>query len=246
MTLIIISFFAWILTILAPCVLPLLPVILGASAGAGENKSKPYIIIASLSVSIIIFTMLVQATTLLSWIDTKNLTKFSGLIIIFFWIISIFPNLWKQITTKLWLSDGSNKLLWKASQKDGKAGSIFMGMALGPVFTSCSPTYGIILSIIIAWDYASGLINLTSYTLWLAVILLAIALLWQKFVNKLKFVSDPNGKFKKILWVIFLIVWIAIITGLDKQLEIYLISELGWFGALDFEQWIIDRSGVKD
>ncbi len=245
MTLLIISFFAWILTILAPCVLPLLPVILWAGAGAWEDKSKPYIIIASLSVSIIIFTMLIQATTVLSGVDPKSLTKVSGLIIIFFWIITIFPNLWKKITTKLWLSDGSNKLLWKASQKDGKAWSIFMWMALGPVFTSCSPTYGIILSIIIAWNYTSGLINLTSYTLWLAVVLLAIALLWQKFVNKLKFASDPDGKFKKVLWVIFLLVWLAIITGLDKELETYLIWELGWFWALDFEQWIIDKAWVR-
>ncbi len=246
MTLIIISFFAGILTILAPCVLPLLPVILWASAWDAQDKSKPYIIIASLSVSIIIFTMLVQATTLLSWIDTKTLTKFSGVIIIFFWIITIFPNLWKKITTTLGFSDGSNKLLWKASQKEGKAWSIFMWVALWPVFTSCSPTYGIILSIIIAWNYSSGLINLVSYTLGLALILLTIALLWQKFVNKLKFASDPNGKFKKILWVLFLIVWIAIVTWYDKELEAWLITELWWFWALDFEQGIIDKAWVKD
>lgn len=245
MTLLIVSFFAGILTILAPCVLPLLPIILWASAWDSEDRSKPYIIIASLSVSIILFTMLIQATTLLSGIDTKTLTKFSGVIIIFFWIITIFPNVWKTITTKLGFSDGSNKLLWKASQKSGKSGSIFMWIALGPVFTSCSPTYGIILSIIIAWNYTSGLINLVSYTLGLAVVLLAIALLWQKFVNKLKFASDPNGKFKKILWVLFLVVWLAIVTWADKTLEAWLISELGWFWALDFEQGIIEKTGVK-
>lgn len=245
MTLLIVSFFAGILTILAPCVLPLLPVILWASAWDVKNTSKPFIIIASLSISIIIFTMLIQATTILSWIDTKTLTKFSGLIIIFFWIITIFPNIWKKITTVLWFSDSSNKLLWKASQKQGKAWSIFMWVALGPVFTSCSPTYGIILSIIIAWNYTSGLINLISYTLGLAVVLLFIALLGKKFVNKLKFASDPNWKFKKILWIIFLVVWLAIITWLDKKFETYLIAELWWFWALDFEQSIIDSTGIK-
>ena len=85
-----------------------------------------------------------------------------------------------------------------------------------------------------------------SYTIWLAVILLAIALLGQKFVAKLKFASDPNGIFKKVLWVLFLVVWIAILTGLDKQFEAYLIADLWWFGALDFEQGIIEKTGVKD
>lgn len=246
MTLVIVSFFAGILTILAPCVLPLLPVILGASAGDAKDKSKPFIIIASLSVSIIVVTMIIQATTILSGIGTGFLKYISGGIILVFWIITLFPNLWKNLSTKLWLSDNSNKLLSKASQKQWITGSILMWFSLGPVFTSCSPTYGIILSIIIAWEYATGLINLVSYILWLAVILLAIALLGQKFVAKLKFASDPNGWFKKVLWIIFIIVWIAIITWLDKQFEAYLISDLWWFGALDFEQWIIDKSGVKD
>jgi cytochrome c biogenesis protein CcdA len=170
----------------------------------------------------------------------------SWTIIVLFWIITLFPNLWKNISTKLWFSDNSNKLLWKASQKEWVTGSIMMWAALWPVFTSCSPTYGIILSIIIAWEYVTWLVNLVSYTIWLAVILLAIALLGQKFVAKLKFASDPNGIFKKVLWVLFLVVWIAILTGLDKQFEAYLIADLWWFGALDFEQGIIEKTGVKD
>jgi len=52
------------LTILAPCVLPLLPVILGASVEDSKDKWRPYIIIAALSVSIIIFSLLLKATTL--------------------------------------------------------------------------------------------------------------------------------------------------------------------------------------
>ena len=183
--------------------------------------------------------MIVQATTVLSWIETSTLTKASWVIILLFWVITLFPNVWKSITTKLWFSDKSNKLLNTASQKSWHWGSILLWASLGPVFTSCSPTYGIILSIIIAWEYVSGLINLASYTLWLAAILLLIAVLGQKFVKKLSVVSDPHGKFKKILWVIFLLVWLAIITGFDKTIEIYILNDLGWFGALDFEQWLI-------
>ncbi|USN58207.1 MAG: hypothetical protein H6767_08000 [Candidatus Peribacteria bacterium] len=48
MALIIVSFLAGVLTILAPCVLPLLPVILGASADDARDRYRPYIIIVSL------------------------------------------------------------------------------------------------------------------------------------------------------------------------------------------------------
>jgi len=64
MTLIIVSFLAGIMTILAPCVLPLLPVILGASASESEDKYRPYIIILSLIFSIVIFSLLLKFSTI--------------------------------------------------------------------------------------------------------------------------------------------------------------------------------------
>lgn len=65
---ILISFFSGILTVLAPCVLPLLPVILGGSL-AGQSKKRPYVIIASLILSLLLFTLLLKASTVLIDVD---------------------------------------------------------------------------------------------------------------------------------------------------------------------------------
>jgi cytochrome c biogenesis protein CcdA len=43
------------------------------------------------------------------------------------------------------------------------------------------------------------MLNLFAYVLGLSVIMLAIALLGQKFISKLKWASDPSGTFKKVL-----------------------------------------------
>ncbi len=67
-TIILISFFSGILTVLAPCVLPLLPVILGGSL-AGQSKKRPYVIIASLILSLLLFTLLLKASTVLIDVD---------------------------------------------------------------------------------------------------------------------------------------------------------------------------------
>lgn len=67
-TILLISFFSGILTVLAPCVLPLLPVILGGSL-AGQSKKRPYIIIASLILSLLLFTLLLKASTVLIHVD---------------------------------------------------------------------------------------------------------------------------------------------------------------------------------
>lgn len=59
-----VSFIAGILTVMAPCVFTLLPVILGGSL-TGTSWKKPATIIASLSISIFVFTLILKASTAL-------------------------------------------------------------------------------------------------------------------------------------------------------------------------------------
>lgn len=77
MLLLIISFFAWVLTILAPCALPLLPIILAWSVEE-NNKKWPYIIIVSLAISMIVFSILLKATTFFIWVPQSFWAMFSG------------------------------------------------------------------------------------------------------------------------------------------------------------------------
>ena len=71
--LLLVSFVAGVLTIAAPCVLPLLPVIVGGSivrtdsdaAVATRQWFRPVVIAVGLVVSIIVFTLALKATTAL-------------------------------------------------------------------------------------------------------------------------------------------------------------------------------------
>ena len=240
MILLIIAFLSGVLTVLAPCVLPLLPIVLWASAEDGNNKKIPLVIIGSLSISIILFSLILKASTVLIWVPPSFWKAFSGGMIISLWIITIFPNLWKTITSKFKLSDNSNKLLNKSNEKKGMMKYVFMGFALWPVFSSCSPTYALILAIVLPAWFLFWFIALISYTLWLAAILFAIAIFGQKLVKKLKWVSDPNSRFKKVLWVIFVLVGIAIITWYDKKIEAAIL-DAGFLNTTIFEQSIIDE-----
>ena len=117
MTLLFIAFLSGVLTVLAPCVLPLLPIVMGASAEDGSNKKIPLIIIGSLSISIILFSLILKASTVLIGVPPSFWKSFSGGMIIALGIITIFPNLWKTLSTKLGFSSNSNKLLNKSNQK---------------------------------------------------------------------------------------------------------------------------------
>lgn len=236
----IVSFIAWVLTILSPCVLPLLPIILWASAENTQDKFRPLIIIISLSFSIIVFSLLLKGTTYFIDIDPIVWKIFSWVLIILFWIITLFPNLWKNFSNKIGFSNSSSQLLWKSSQKKWNLWTIMVWISLWPVFASCSPTYAIILAVILPVSFFFWILNLIAYVTWLWIVLLLIAILWQKFIWKIKWISSPNSKFKKILWILFLFLGISIILWWDKMLESYII-ELGLFDITNFEQNLSDK-----
>ena len=245
MTLIVVSFIAGLLTVLAPCILPLLPVIIGGSVSGARNKLKPLFIIGALSVSIIIFTLVIKLSTALIGLPQSFWAIFSGIILLVFALSMIFPNYWAKVAHKFRLEGGGNKLLAKGHQKNGFTGDVIMGLALGPVFTSCSPTYLVILSVVLPQSFAMGLINLIAYTVGLALILLLIAVLGQKFVLKLGFLSDPNGWFKKAIGWLFLLLAIALMTGLEKDFETYLV-ENGYIPTAEFETKLLEGTGIFD
>lgn len=217
------SFAAGILTVLAPCVFPLLPVILGGSVG-GEKKYSPLIVVASLAISVALFSLLLKASTALLHIDPFVWQLLSGSIILIVGIANLFPQLWTALEVKLRLGEISGSLMQSANGKSSVVGSILLGAALGPVFTSCSPTYALIVAVILPQDFAVGLVNLLAYVTGLALIFGLVALGGRTVVNKLQWSTNPNGKLKKILGVVLVVLGIMIIIGLDKRLEATLLD----------------------
>ncbi len=233
------SFLAGVLTILAPCVLPVLPIIVGGSI-TEHNPWRPVIITLSLAGSIVFFTLILKATTAFIAIPDQFWKLFSGGIVLIFALTLLFPNLWARISSKLGLGSSTHHWLEASTQKQGILGMIMVGAALGPVFASCSPTYFFILGTVLPMNFFLGLLNLITYALGLAAVMFLIAYAGQRVMRSLKIAADPNGKFKKILGVLFLIVGLAIITGMDKKFEAYLLDQ-GWGDFSQFEQSLIDK-----
>lgn len=231
------SFLAGILTILAPCVLSLLPIIIGGSLGE-ESKLRPLIIVGSLGVSVILFTLLLKATTALIGIPTEFWSYISGGLVTLFGLTMVFPNLWNTIAFKLKLYK-SETLLAESGQQQGLKGPILLGASLGPVFTTCSPTYALILAIVLPKSFAIGFINLLIYTIGMSIPLLLIGYGGQTIASKLRGASNPYGWFKKSLGILLLLTGLAIFTGYDKVIETKLI-EKGYLGAIELEQSFIE------
>ncbi len=237
MTLLLISFLAGILTVLAPCTLPLLPIIVGRSAGT-DHKYRPLVIAGSLALAIVVFTLLLKASTAFINIPQSAWAYISGTIIIVFGLIYLFPTAWETLSIALKFSSGSSELLQKSSQKKGLLGDILVGLSLGPVFSSCSPTYFLILATVLPQSYATGVLYLIAYAIGLSLSLLLIGYLGQRVVKKLKGAADPKGWFKRGLGALFILVGLFIMTGTDKKLQTYIL-DTGFLDITKVEQALL-------
>lgn len=232
----ILSFVAGVLTVLAPCILPILPIIIGGSSLQHNDKKKvslkhPLVIIISLILSIVLFTLILKATTALLGIPTVIWAIISGGIVLLFGINLLFPVIWERFMVISGLATVTSRLMGKSQGKEGIKKDILLGAALGPVFNSCSPTYALIIAVILPASFLLGVGYLIAYSVGLGLILLLISIFGRLLVNKMKWMSDPRGIFQKVIGVLFILVGIFVILGLDKKVQAYVLDK-GWYDPI--------------
>jgi cytochrome c-type biogenesis protein len=227
MELLIAAFLAGIFTILAPCVVSILPILLARSADGSRSRS-PFFVIVGLSVSIIIFTVLLKATSLLLGVPADIWKVISGGIVIAFGLFTLFPSLWESIVLKTRLIFKAQNTMGDAAKKRGAWGDVLLGASLGPVFSACSPTYALIVATVLPVSPLEGLGYLLVFVAGLALMLSLIANFGQALIKKLGWGINPRGAFRRVLGVILIAIGIMIVTGLDKALLGYLV-ENGWY-----------------
>jgi cytochrome c biogenesis protein CcdA len=231
MTLLILSFAAGVLTVAAPCILPLLPVIVGGSVVRDQkpNWRRPLVVAASLALSVVIFTLLLKATTSLLGVPQVFWQAVSGTIVTLFGLNLLFPTIWEKLAAKLYIR--SNKLLGSSFAKKGLYGDALIGASLGPVFSSCSPTYALIVATVLPASLSRGLLYLLAYAVGLAGSLLVVAYLGQALVQKLGWLSNPYGWFRKTIGILFILVGIMVLFGWDKSVQSFVL-EKGWYDPI--------------
>lgn len=242
MILLVTSFLAGILTILSPCVLPMLPLIIGS--GSTGSKWKPLVINISLVVSVVLFTLLLKATTALLGIDPIVWKLLSGVLVLGLGLTYLFPHAWDWIMVKAGFSSSSQQVFDNASRKEGFSGAVITGFALGPVFTSCSPTYTLILATVLPASFGEGIVYLLAYAVGLAAVLYGVTIFGRPLVNKLGWFADPDGIARKLLGGLFLIIGLAVIGGYDKVLETWLLDGR-WIDIVGIEEGLQRFLGVS-
>nr|MBP6924680.1 cytochrome C biogenesis protein [Candidatus Paceibacterota bacterium] len=101
-------------------------------------------------------------------------------------------------------------------------------------------TYFVILASVLPVSFALGTVYLLAYVAGLSLVLLLIALLGERFASRLSGFSNPNGWLKRSLGILFVVLGVLIILGLDKALEAALLDS-GYFDITKVEQKLLEK-----
>lgn len=228
MPFVLVALVAGALSVLSPCVVGLVPVLIGRSVSPGARRHSAALVIVGLCVSVVAFSALLKSTTWLIGVPQYVWQWIAGAILIAFGVMSLVPSLWDAVSSRLRLASLGDRGVRTGMERQSRAGDVLLGASLGPVFSACSPTYGVIVAGILPASPAEGFAYLAAYVAGLAVMMSVVVLGGRRAVSALGWGIDPHGWFRRVLGVLFVLLGVMIGTGLDKDLLSYVV-ENGWF-----------------
>src|SRR6476661_1780767 len=219
------AFLAGALSALSPCVLPLLPIMLGSAAS--EHRLAPAALAAGLSLSFVVIGLFVATVGFTAGLDTGVCRLVVGFLLIAGGPLVLVPRLGAQAAAA-----GGPVSNWVEGQFGGFAahglgGQFLLGLLLGAVWSPCVvPTLGA-ASILAAKGENLGEVALTmvAFGIGAAVPLIAIGLLSREALSRWRGRLMEAGKGGKVLLGgVLVAIGLLVATGLDKRLETFLVD----------------------
>jgi len=219
------SFVAGGLSILSPCVLPILPIVLGAAAS--QTKWGPAALAAGLSVSFVVIGLFVATVGFAMGLDADLFRYVAAILMVAIGAVLALPRLAAPLATA-----GGPVANWADRQFDGlrangMMGQFAIGFLLGAVWSPCvGPTLGA-ASLLAAQgrDLGEVAIVMLAFGAGAALPLLALGVLSRDAMMRGRQALASAGKgFKAALGLTFVAIGILVLTGLDKRVETALVE----------------------
>lgn len=216
------------LSVLAPCVVGLLPVLIGRSLAPGSRAHSAGLVIAGLCASVFVFSLLLKATTLVVGVPQQVWQAVAGGILVGFGVVTLAPQVWTAVAGRLRLGHVGDRAARLGMARQSRVGDVVLGASLGPVFSACSPTYAVIVAVLLPATPVEGVAYLAAYLVGLAAMMVVMVVGGRRAVTALGWSLDLHGWFRRAVGVVFVLLGLAITTGLDKDALAFVV-EHGWF-----------------
>lgn len=219
------GFLAGLLSTLSPCVLPVVPILIGSASNA--HRHAPLALAGGLVLSYaLVGTTLAWASVSLG-MDTSNFRGMGAAILGLLGIVLLSGALQQRFASLTsGIGNAGNSLLSRI-QLDGLTGQFVIGLVLGVVWSPCvGPTLG---AAVVLASQGSNLVQAGSmmaiFGLGAALPLVALAYVSRGAMGHMRTKLVHAGKTGKIvLGVVMVALSIMILTGADKPIEAWLVE----------------------
>ena len=231
--LLVFSFLAGFATILAPCIWPLLPLVLSVSSSGG--KRKPFGLTVGVMTSFTLFTLFVSYLERFLHIDANVFRLVAVVVIGLLGLSLLFPALGARFES--WVNQVlqplQNRLQGKEEGQGFGAGYV-AGFSIGLVWAPCAgPILATIATLAATQAVSFQVILVTlAYAVGLGIPLFLVALGGSVLFSRMRQVNRYTGRIQQVFGVIMIGVALLIYTNYDKTIQLKILQAFPSYGNL--------------
>ena len=219
------AFLAGVLSTLSPCVLPLIPIIIGAAAN--QHRFGPLALAGGLATSFALIGTGLASIGSSIGLAQDGFRLFAAVVMGIIGIVLISNRLQERFAVAMsGVSGAGNSLLSKVTI-DGLLGQFLIGILLGLVWTPCvGPTLGAAITLASQGrDLGKIVFVMAIFGLGAGLPLALLGMLSRGAMMKAKGKLGNAGKFgKQLLGGFLIVISLLVMTGQDKALESFLLK----------------------
>ncbi len=228
------AFLSGVITILSPCILPVLPIVL--SGGVGGGKARPFGVLAGFVVSFTAFTLTLSAIVQALGIPVDALRIVAVVLIVLFGVVMLVPWLsvrFELLTSRIARKSGGGVGAPGTPKRTGFWSGVVVGLSLGLIWTPCvGPIMASVISLALTQHVDGGSVSITlAYTLGTSIPMLGVMLGGRALLNRVPALTRNSGNIQKGFGVLMIVMGVAIGMGWDRQFQSFILRTLPGYGT---------------
>ncbi len=224
------AFLAGVVTILSPCILPVLPIVL--SGGITGDKKRPFGIVVGFIASFSFFTLFLTSIVNRTGISADFVRMASVGLIFFFGLTQIVPSLQvvsEKILSRLIPQKNASSQHISPSFQSG----FLLGISLGLLWTPCvGPILASVIALALTGSVNGSAMAITiAYATGTAIPLLGVMMGGRSLFSKHSKLLANTPKIQKAFGVIMIVTSLSLAFGLDRAFQTFIIQKFPNYGT---------------
>ena len=222
MTQVFLALLAGVLTIAAPCILPMLPILLGTSMGQ-TSRSRPAFIALGFVLAFSGFALLFGLFATVLGLAQDTLRNAAIVLLLVFGVLMLWERPFALLAVRLGGVANAASEVGRRAGSDN-AGGLLLGMTMGAVWTPCAgPVLGSILTLVAtANDLGRAALLLLSYAIGAGIPMLVIAYGGQAVSTRVRGIARYSVLMQQVFGAIVVLTAVAMFFQYDTLLTVWL------------------------